>query len=286
MGHHFVPQAYLRAFEDPSQPGSTWTHVRVTGKSDLVPISVVAQSRSYYDPDTETDLATLVEGPANPLLTKLRGGALLDEAERMPFAIYVATMMKRVPKSRQRGERLVGPALEQTVANIHDEINELAGRGLLESVAVSRLLADLDKAYSKFAETLPDAVAAQIRNPRPTSEMVRAVLAMAWRWVRAPAGEFFTSDNPAFFHEAYGIGTPKSELRFPISPTVAFHGTMAPRQPAEPDWHLAPREWVREFNRSQAAGATSVAFAHRRSTWLHKLLQRQEPYLFQLRWTP
>lgn len=287
MGHHFVPQAYLRGFEDPTAPGSIWTHVRSDPAPRLAPIKTVAQSRGFYDADTEVDLARLVEGPVNPLLAKLRAGRSPDPEERLPLALYIATMVKRVPKGRERGRALIQPALESTVAQLREEILEIGRLGHLDPELAGRRLREVDAAYAKFSESPPDEVLGQIRDPRPTSALVHAILGMTWRWIRAPAEEFFvTSDNPAFFHGAYGIGTPKSELRFPVSPTLALHGTWTQPGRHDPVFTLVGRDWVREFNRSLAYGASSLAFAHRRSPWLRKLLSRKDPYLFHLQWTP
>jgi len=64
MGHHFVPQAYLRAFQSPDEPGMIWTYPR-NAKPRLAGIKSVAQSSGFYDSDVESDLNTYIEAPAN-----------------------------------------------------------------------------------------------------------------------------------------------------------------------------------------------------------------------------
>ena len=71
MGHHFVPQRYLRNFEDPSHPGYIWVHDRHGGEAQLANIAKVAQSRDFYSQSTETILAETVERPANLVIQKL-----------------------------------------------------------------------------------------------------------------------------------------------------------------------------------------------------------------------
>jgi hypothetical protein len=286
MGQHFVPQEYLRAFQDPSKADYIWTLPRGERVPRLLPIKQVAQSRDFYDPETETDLARLVESPANPALAKLREGSGIDRSERLAVALYIATMLKRVPKNRARGEALIPAALDSTVENIRRDIEHIAQRGSVSPDVIALRLSQIDAAYEKFKLEPPEAVKAQIRNPRPTSAIVQAVLGMTWRVLVTPESDFFiTTDNPAFFHGAYGIGTEKAELRFPLSPTHALHGTRAADGGGLLSFHPAPRDWVREFNRSIAWDASHLAFAHRKALWLGTLMHRSKPYLSRLVWT-
>ena len=60
MGHHFVPQAYLRGFQDPLKPGFIWVQSRREASPSSASIKDVAQSRDFYDPETEGLLASSV----------------------------------------------------------------------------------------------------------------------------------------------------------------------------------------------------------------------------------
>ena len=73
MGHHFVPQRYLRNFEDPSRPGFIWLHDKRGGAARLVPIKQVAQAKGFYTAETEASLARDVEAPGNAVIRKLTG---------------------------------------------------------------------------------------------------------------------------------------------------------------------------------------------------------------------
>jgi hypothetical protein len=286
MGQHFVPQEYLRAFQDPSKADYVWTLPRGEDVPRLLPIKQVAQSRGFYDPETEKDLADLVESPANPALRKLRQSSQIDSSERLAVAVYIATMLKRVPKSRARGEALIPAALDSTVENIRRQIEHIAQTTDVSPDVVTLRLGQIDAAYEKFKVEPPEAIKAQIRDPRPTSAIVSAVLGMAWCILVASEPEFFiTTDNPAFFHGAYGIGTENAELRFPLSPTHALHGTWTRDGRGLLSFHPARRDWVREFNRSIAWDASSLAFAHRKALWLTTLMHRPQPYLSRLVWT-
>jgi hypothetical protein len=285
MGNHFVPQAYLRGFQDPSNPDFIWVQSRREPDPRSASIEDVAQSRNFYDPEIEKLLASSVEGPANPVLAKLRAGELPTDRERIALAVYLATMIKRVPKNRIRGRAMAPQILDEVVSRFRGQVQQLAELGRVSPDLATRRLQELEVSYAKLTHELPESVVNQIRDPRPSIQMIEAIVSMRWRVVRAREPEFFiTSDNPAFYHEAYGLGTERSELRFPLSPGLALHGCRAGAAAKVVSAHDVPRDWVREFNRSVASGASSIAMSHRRALFLGTLLRRKNPYLFRLVW--
>jgi|SRR5688500_4397576 len=286
MGKHFVPQFYLRAFQDSAKPGFIWTWVRGNQAPDRLPIVSVAQSPDFYDPDTERELAELVEKPANPIFRKLWAREQLQADERLAFSIYLATMMYRVPKARERSIASVPSVLESTMQTIRDEVSALVDSGQITAERHAAIQTQLAEAHARIAANPVPVVRDQIRDPRPSQKVVEAIMQMTWRIITAPIGEMFlTSDNPVFYHGAFGIGRPESELRFPISPSLALHATRQPNPRGPLTYEPAPKEWVREFNRSVASGAHRLVFTHRKTSWVGKLLHRSNPYLFRLRWT-
>lgn len=108
MGHHTVPQQYLRNFEDPKRPGFLWLHEKQGDSSRHAAIKNVVQSRGFYSQDMEKQLATDVELPANKVISKLIGGQRITLNERSDLAVYVGTMLRRVPYHRRLGVGL-GP---------------------------------------------------------------------------------------------------------------------------------------------------------------------------------
>src|SRR5688500_11280238 len=121
MGHHFVPQAYLRGFEDPEKPGYVWVHSRRADKPTAAPIDRVAQARRFYDPAIEVMLANAVEAPANPLIAQLRAGTPLDSNDRATMALYIGTMLKRVPRNRAKALERAQPVLNEVIERIRKE---------------------------------------------------------------------------------------------------------------------------------------------------------------------
>ena len=109
MGHHYVPQEYLRGFSHPSSLGALWQFDKKQQRfsTDSASISKIAQERSFYSQNTESMLNELVEIPGNHVLRKLRSGNLsLTDAERLSLSVYIATLVKRVPDCRDRAKSM------------------------------------------------------------------------------------------------------------------------------------------------------------------------------------
>jgi len=61
MGHHFVPQRYLRNFADPHHPGYIWVHDRHGGEAQTrQTLRKLPKAEDFYSQSTETILADTV----------------------------------------------------------------------------------------------------------------------------------------------------------------------------------------------------------------------------------
>ena len=104
------------------------------------------------------------------------------------------------------------------------------------------------------------------------------------RWATT-TDRFVTSDNPAFFFEGLGLGSPDSELTFPLSPELAlladWQGT-----PFSTSVFGAKPGLVREVNRRVVSGAERFIFSHAPQPWLPKVAGKGNPYLSRIQWRP
>src|SRR5688572_8703709 len=100
MGHHYLPQRYLRGFQASAAPGAIWMYDKQAGTRKRVPIKEVAQARGFYTADVEDRLNREVEIPGGDVIDKIRRGEAVDESDRMDLSYYVATMIRRVPRAR------------------------------------------------------------------------------------------------------------------------------------------------------------------------------------------
>ena len=285
MGHHYVPQRYLRNFECPDNPGFTWQHDKRTGDTRLVSIKQAAQARNYYEQDVEQLLATEVESPTNPIIDKLIAGTPIDAAERHQLALYVATMLMRVPAHRRKALEGYPGMVADFARNFREQFESLIrSTPDADPAILARGRSELGAWAERHATFPPEYILEQIRSPWPYRSSVAAIEQMTWRVARSAGPQYFmTSDNPAFYFGSYGVGRVESELSFPLSTTHALHGS----------WQAAGsllvfvsvREGaVREINR-RLASECERAFYFEQAPWLHKILSKKRPFLSVIRWT-
>jgi Protein of unknown function (DUF4238) len=213
VGHHYVPQRYLRNFEERGQPGFIWQYTKKDGEGRLLPIRKVAQSREFYEADVEIHLANEVEPQGSQAMERLLQGKTIGVEERLNFALYLGVAMKRVPKQRERAWKLVPGALAEVMANFRKSVHEAAASMPAEPDKVSRLLQEADRIERKFEAEPPQCVEDQIRFPLPSEGILGAIITMDWRLCVTDGPQLFiTSDNPFFFTTGCGLGKQDSEF--------------------------------------------------------------------------
>lgn len=237
-------------------------------------IAKVAQERGFYEDEAERELAMRVETPANDVIDKLVAESGLTTQERLRLAVYVATMIKRVPAYRLKAHRFLPCALEEAKQTARARIAEReAGLGS-DAAKIAEELAEADRVVSEFHTSPPKPILDYIKAPWPTNDMVKAILGMTWRLITPPKWEFFiTSDNPAVFYEAYGLASPESELIFPLSPKCVLHGSYQ-RGPTYLVVQPVHSTAVKSINRRVASGTTRFAFCHEKADWVLRLIRK------------
>ncbi len=285
MGHHYIPQRYLKNFGTPDQPELIWMHDKKGDVPKLLPIEKVAQAKGYYSEQTESLLAREIEGPANLVIQKLMGNKPLNQVERFRLTYYLGTMLKRIPYRRRKAMETYPKVLDNTIARVREQIKDLA-RSLpdVDPEIVAKRLAEVDVSQKKWSVKPSPELDTQIREPWPSERILDTIHRMTWR-VLVSSGPlyFITSDNPAFFFGAYGIGTPKAELTFPLSTTHCLLGCW---QGTEQTLIFlgAKQAFVKEANRRLASTTERFAFYHEQAPWLEGILRKKNPYLSAIKW--
>jgi hypothetical protein len=283
MGSHYVPQKYLRGFAEARNTDAIWMYDKKLRKFTNPGIKSVAQGSGFYSEDVEQQLNELVEKPANRVLNKLRNKEKISDTDRIHLGVYIATMLKRVPKRRTRALSTFPGVLEKTITEVRTQIQEW-GRTTRNSELFHRRLLEVDAAEKSFQSEMPKSVNEQIRQPWASDQMIGLVCAMPWRIAHSPGSDcFLTSDNPAYFFDAYGIGTPKSELTFPISTDLALFASWQGAQNSTIYLRARPA-LVREANKRLIIGAERFVFSHRKEDWIQKLSDNPKPYLNRNQW--
>ncbi len=78
MGHHYIPQAYLRGFTEPGSDRFLWMYDKVTDSFSRASVKKVAQQSGFYSQEVEAELDRLIEGPAHRVLGMLRRGEAIE----------------------------------------------------------------------------------------------------------------------------------------------------------------------------------------------------------------
>jgi hypothetical protein len=285
MGHHYTPQQHLRGFCVPAQPECVWMYDKKNARFSNEPVSIrqVAQSSGFYSEEQERQLNNLIEIPGNRAVEKLLNGQPLAGEERLALAAYMATMISRVPRNRERGKNIAPVALTAVADELRTEILTAAERQRVPEPTVERFLSELDAVEKKFRAEPPPNVAEQMRSPWPVPAVLLAIAQMPWRIVQAKEGAFFvTSDNPACFHECYGFVKRESEFTFPLASRLALFGCWQ-RQQGAYETHFDQRV-LREINRRTIKEATRFIFSPRRAEWIDTVAQKREPHISLIRW--
>ena len=286
MGHHSVPQKYLRGFTAPWCPNALWQFDKKALSYSKQPVSIakIAQQRSFYDANTERLLNDLVERPGNRVLDKLRSGNLsLKDEDRIHLSVYIATMLKRVPHHRAKGAAMAPGVLRKVTSELREQICAYAHAGEISIEVARKRLAETDAAEAKFSSEMPDNVRGQIRSPWPTKAMIKLVYGMHWRFVCADGDDYFvTTDNPAFFFECYGLGTENSEFTFPVSCSLAIFGSWTPV--AKGNGISRQTRFVKEANRRLVVAALRFIYSRDKVDWIPEVAANDPSCLSRIRW--
>lgn len=263
MGHHYVPQFYLRGF---ANNNAIWVHDHLEARTFVSQPKTIANESNMYTEELEQYLANSVEEPAKPAIENIRERKPLTEAERNALARYVIALWKRVPEGRARA----AARLPNVVASVRDDLHEglaaaAAANPSLSALAEARK-ADVDRIISIYESDPPPDIwhdsLAQDRSPR----VVDGLISMEWRFLYSEELQFIACDNPVFFFSHEGIGRPTSELTIPFSSTVALWANRRPKN--GPVYVQATPVTVRELNRRSASNATRFVYSERNEPWI------------------
>jgi hypothetical protein len=284
MGHHHVPQQYLKGFELPDEPGLIWMYDKKTDELRKTSIAAAAQARAFYDPETEQKLNELVEGPAQAALARLGQGEYLSVGDRRAVALYLSVMLMRVPAHRRKAQELIPPTTEDVIRQVNAALEEWAKNPSTDSTFVARRRLESERARARFLSEPPEEILGKVKSSWATAQVVDTVFSMTWRVVAAPSDNpFITGDNPAFFVDSLGVGRADSELVFPISPSLALVASW--QGPARAIF-MVPQTLsvVKEVNRRVAFGAERFVFSNEPSPWIPVLAKKARPVLKRMLW--
>lgn len=278
MGHHYVPQFYLRGFET---DGTIWAYDKLHSRSFPTQVKSIANETGMYSDDLEAYLANEIEDPAKPAIQKIRSHRPLSPEDRLTLAKYIVILWKRTPKGRDR----IGQYMPEVSAELRDDLHK-------ELATLEAEHPDLASRIAQFRAQAEEVIARQERNPSPeiwhksieswsSPKVVDVLLSMNWTFLHSANAQFLTSDNPVFFFEHEGIGKQNSELSLPLSSSLAL---WASRRPSPSGRFLsALPAGVREINRRTAFNSRRFLYAARDEPWILPFATKKQWQLTRLR---
>jgi hypothetical protein len=280
MGHHYVPQYYLKGFAE-SSGKLIWVYEKGVGRKFHTQIKSIANITKFYSAEVEQYLANTIEGPANAILDKIRERHQISENDKKILAEYMAVMWKRVPKSKERFEEMT-PRLANRLSKEFDrKLDLIATQEPTKAEFIKRRKAKIQEILDSFAEDPPKEIWLNNVPPERTPRIVAAIRAMRWTFLtfdEKPA--FLTCDNPVFYFSSIGVGKPESEITFPISSNITLWATW--RRDLPQDYIQTTIQALKEINRRTVSNASKYLFHCQDEDWIDGFIKKNRWQLHRL----
>ncbi len=265
MRDHYTPQYYLKGFVDSEE--KIWVYEMGKIAPFRTVVKNVGQETGFYSPQIETFLADQIEGPANPIIEKVRNRQAISIQEKACLTDYIVSFVKRVPRGAERVRERAPEIAADVFSEFRFELMEMQ----VEQELKERYLEKADALFQYYSKESKDFWLSLIP-PGESSSIVYAIATMTWVFLTHDGPPvFLTSDNPVFFFDGIGVGNPDSELSFPISSNIALWATWRRNFG---DCSFAPIYpfAYREINRRTAVNATRYVFHALDEPWIPRFI--------------
>ncbi len=275
--HHYVPQFYLRGFIDPSSK-LICVFDKQTRKSFVTGTKNAAVEIDFYEEaffSGARDKATVerffseeVESPSNPAIERLRRREKPNEQDKAQLALYILSMIKRVPAGKERLQNALPKIAESVLQDVLQKLDSLA------SIVPTELLEKRRQEAREIVEWNKENPPMKALLPMPEySRVIPVLTSMNWRFLIAPDNRYFlTCDNPVFFDRSTGIRS--GDFTFPIASDLVLWGTLGSRA-EDCSFHHAKSQNLKEVNRRTIFNATRFVFSPRNESWIQAILSRR-----------
>jgi hypothetical protein len=274
MGQHYIPQYYLNGFSDPSNSARIWVYEKGARRIFCTTTQNVAKENRRWPEAVEHYLANQIEGPARPVLDRIRNHQPITANDKQAFSDYMLVMVKRVPKGLERMRASFPATREKAFAQLKSDILRLLQEDPSHNSILQQLLEALPRLKARYENEFPMEVWYSTLN-LDSLPRVRAILpAMTWVFLTSDKKQpFLTSDNPFFFFEGLGIGRPESQITFPISSGTTLWATW--RKDLTEGYVQAKDADIRKTNRRTASAATRYVYCSQNAQWVATLINKR-----------
>ena len=265
--NHYIPKAYLRHFASPNDPEKVHVFDKESERWMLTNVVNAGVWNDFYSDEDEKRLSDEIEFPANSALAKLRGGQCIDADERLKVALYLESMIKRVPSTRRAYLEGAPRAWARLREDTEEVSSKLGTSPQVIQIAIDRLEEE------QFRE--PFSMTSEIAQHQwSTQKIIDALLGMDWAVLVARGLDIFvTGDNPAFFDWQDRLNTPKSEVVFPLSPSAVLHVGGPKPKDGSINHIVAASAQVKGINRRMILGAERFVYSNRELPWIKDVIR-------------
>ena len=270
MLNHYLPRYYLKGFTESPTSQLVWIYERNTNNVFRAPVAKVACQHGFYSDSDEEYLANQIEGPANPVIQKVRERQDISAEDKILLSRYLSVMWRRVPDYRERGEAIAPRVADSVCDDFAEQLEMLRVQKPMNADVLDARRAELEELRAKYKVALPAAFKREMQRPLLSERIARVLCDMTWYFLTADEGSrFIAGDNPLFYFESLGMRREHSEISVPISSSVLLWATW--RTALADVFLVAPPQIVREMNRRTAWVATRYLFHCKHEYWVQAL---------------
>jgi hypothetical protein len=281
MGHHYLPQYYLKGFSDTG--GMIWVYEKESGKTFNTQVKNVANITNLYSEDFEQYMADNIEGPANIVLEKIRSKLPVEDNDKNVLSGYIMAIWKRVPKALERFKKSAPRVGNEMYKKICEDLTIMASQEPDKAESVEKNKEKIKAIIDDLTDDPPKDLWQYNIPPERTPLSVAALNRMNWQFLVINNGDrevFLTCDNPVFFFQNIGIGNPESELTFPVSSKIALLATWRDDFPR--DYVQTTKQAIREINRRSVSNASRYVLHSKDEAWIRAIITKRTWQLHRL----
>jgi hypothetical protein len=248
-----------------------WVYEKKDGLKFQTHVNNVGHETSYYGPEVETYLANQIEFPANAVIKKIRNRETITTIDKLKLATYMVVMLKRVPDSKIRLNKMAPTVLEKQQAEWNETIDKLLEKDPTQAEILEKRRNEINAILTKYAENIPKDLWLLLIAPENTPNILKVLQQMTWHFFtydEAPI--FLTCDNPIFYFRWLGIGKLESEVTFPISSNIVLWATW--RKDLKGEYSQPGTQICKEINRRTVVNATRFVYHAKDEYWVHKVI--------------
>ncbi len=265
--NHYIPKEYLRHFASPNDPEKVHVFDKESERWMLTNVLNAGVWNDFYSDVDEKRLSDEIEFPARSALAKLRASQPIDTGERHQVALYLESMMKRVPSTR----RAFLEGAPKALAMLREDTEELSSKLGTTRQVTQKALDHLVEEQSSKPLSMTSEIA---QHQWSTQELIDVLLGMDWTVLMARGLDRFVSgDNPAFIDWQDRLKTPKSELVFPLSPSATLYVGGPKPKDGSINHIVAASAQVKGINRRMILGAERFVYSNRELPWIKDVIR-------------